>query len=112
MLCTLNWARERGFESADIPLHVYGPPGLADYIRLDSDPVCVFFPISFLGQCCCVQVLFAVSVAFALDSQHMLLAQCYQSTRQFTLSVFWDSSRESTDNDWQMNVQSALETQI
>ncbi|KAA6417929.1 MAG: ribonuclease Z [Trebouxia sp. A1-2] len=33
MLCTLNWARERGFESADIPLHVYGPPGLADYIR-------------------------------------------------------------------------------
>ena len=77
MLCTLNWARERGFESADIPLHVYGPPGLADYIRLDSDPVCVFFPISFLGQCCCVQVLFAVSVAFALDSQHMLLAQCY-----------------------------------
>ncbi|KAL0052085.1 hypothetical protein WJX82_007711 [Trebouxia sp. C0006] len=33
MLCTLNWARERGFESADIPLHVYGPLGLADYIR-------------------------------------------------------------------------------
>ncbi len=33
MLCTLSWARERGFEDADIPLHVYGPPGLADYIR-------------------------------------------------------------------------------
>lgn len=33
MLCTLSWARERGFENADIPLHVYGPPGLADYIR-------------------------------------------------------------------------------
>lgn len=37
MLCTLSWARERGFEDADIPLHVYGPPGLADYIR--SGPI-------------------------------------------------------------------------
>ena len=36
MLCTLSWARERGFENADIPLHVYGPPGLADYIRYNS----------------------------------------------------------------------------
>ena len=39
MLCTLSWARERGFENADIPLHVYGPPGLADYIRSGTLPV-------------------------------------------------------------------------
>ncbi|KAL4425848.1 hypothetical protein ABPG75_009864 [Micractinium tetrahymenae] len=33
MLCTISAAREKGHEAADIPLHVYGPPGLADYIN-------------------------------------------------------------------------------
>lgn len=33
MLCTISASRERGHEAADIPLHVYGPPGLADYIN-------------------------------------------------------------------------------
>ncbi|PSC73783.1 Zinc phosphodiesterase ELAC 1 [Micractinium conductrix] len=33
MLCTISASREKGHESADLPLHVYGPPGLADYIN-------------------------------------------------------------------------------
>lgn len=33
MLCTISAARERGYETADEPLHVYGPPGLTDYIK-------------------------------------------------------------------------------
>ena len=33
MLCTLSWAREKGFESPEVPVHVYGPLGLAEYIR-------------------------------------------------------------------------------
>ncbi|PRW58804.1 Zinc phosphodiesterase ELAC 1 isoform B [Chlorella sorokiniana] len=33
MLCTISAARERGYESADEPLHIYGPPGLTDFIN-------------------------------------------------------------------------------
>lgn len=33
MLCTISAAREKGHEAADTPLHVYGPPGLAEYIK-------------------------------------------------------------------------------
>lgn len=33
MLCTISAARERGYEAADEPLHIYGPPGLADFIK-------------------------------------------------------------------------------
>lgn len=32
MLCTMSSAREKGLDSADLPLHIYGPPGLAEYI--------------------------------------------------------------------------------
>lgn len=33
MLCTISAARERGHENADMPVHVYGPPGTSDYVR-------------------------------------------------------------------------------
>ena len=33
MLCTISAAREKGHESSDTPLHVYGPVGIADYIK-------------------------------------------------------------------------------
>jgi ribonuclease BN (tRNA processing enzyme) len=33
MLCTISAAREKGHEMADTPLHVYGPQGLADFIK-------------------------------------------------------------------------------
>lgn len=33
MLCTLSAARAKGHENADTPLHVYGPPGLVDFIK-------------------------------------------------------------------------------
>ena len=33
MLCTISAAREKGYETADEPVHIYGPPGLADYIK-------------------------------------------------------------------------------
>ncbi|KAK9829871.1 hypothetical protein WJX72_008356 [[Myrmecia] bisecta] len=33
MLCSLSSARVKGQEIADMPLHLYGPPGLAEYIR-------------------------------------------------------------------------------
>lgn len=32
MLCTISASRERGFELADIPVHVYGPPGLVSFV--------------------------------------------------------------------------------
>ena len=33
MLCTISAARAKGHESADTPLHIYGPPGLAEYVE-------------------------------------------------------------------------------
>ncbi|KAG1660663.1 hypothetical protein FOA52_006824, partial [Chlamydomonas sp. UWO 241] len=33
LLCTISAARERGHEVTDIPVHVYGPPGLTDYLN-------------------------------------------------------------------------------
>ncbi|GAB4824088.1 hypothetical protein N2152v2_011134 [Parachlorella kessleri] len=33
MLCTLSAARAKGHENADMPLHIYGPPGLVDFIN-------------------------------------------------------------------------------
>jgi len=32
LLCTVVKSREGGHENADIPVHLYGPPGLTDYI--------------------------------------------------------------------------------
>lgn len=32
MLCTINASRERGHELTDIPVHVYGPAGTADFL--------------------------------------------------------------------------------
>ena len=32
MLCTISASRERGHEAADIPIHVYGPPGLVSFV--------------------------------------------------------------------------------
>ncbi len=33
MLCTISASREKGHENADTPVHVYGPQGLADFIK-------------------------------------------------------------------------------
>ncbi|KAI8465185.1 MAG: hypothetical protein J3K34DRAFT_461521, partial [Monoraphidium minutum] len=32
LICTVGSARERGHENADIPVHVYGPPGTAEFL--------------------------------------------------------------------------------
>ena len=32
LICTIGAARERGHENADIPVHVYGPPGTAEFL--------------------------------------------------------------------------------
>ncbi|KAL6757377.1 beta-lactamase-like protein [Haematococcus lacustris] len=32
LLCTIGQARVRGHETTDIPIHVYGPPGLANFL--------------------------------------------------------------------------------
>ncbi len=32
LLCTISASREAGHEIADIPVLLYGPPGLADFI--------------------------------------------------------------------------------
>ncbi|GIL56622.1 hypothetical protein Vafri_11958, partial [Volvox africanus] len=32
LMCIINSSRERGHEIADIPVHVYGPPGTADFL--------------------------------------------------------------------------------
>ena len=32
MLCTISASREKGHEAADIPVHVYGPPGLVSFV--------------------------------------------------------------------------------
>jgi ribonuclease Z len=34
LLCTISASRETGHEAADIPVHLYGPPGLAEYISM------------------------------------------------------------------------------
>ncbi|GAX80820.1 hypothetical protein CEUSTIGMA_g8255.t1 [Chlamydomonas eustigma] len=34
LLCTISASRESGHEAADIPVHLYGPPGLAEYISM------------------------------------------------------------------------------
>jgi ribonuclease Z len=31
LLCTISASREKGHEMADIPVHLYGPPGLTEY---------------------------------------------------------------------------------
>eukprot|EP00887_Chlorella_sp_A99_P004663 scaffold4.g4663.t1 len=33
MLCTISASREKGHEAADVPVHVYGPPGLVDFVN-------------------------------------------------------------------------------
>ncbi len=33
MLCTISAAREKGHEAADTPVHVYGPQGIAEFIK-------------------------------------------------------------------------------
>lgn len=33
MLCTLGMGREKGHETADMPVHIYGPPGLVDFLK-------------------------------------------------------------------------------
>ena len=33
MICTCSTAREMGLNTSDLPMHIYGPPGLAEYIR-------------------------------------------------------------------------------
>ena len=32
MLCNISAAREMGHENADVPLHLYGPPGVARFL--------------------------------------------------------------------------------
>ena len=32
LLCTLSASRVMGHEMADIPIHLYGPPGLTEFI--------------------------------------------------------------------------------
>ena len=32
MLCNISAARELGHEGADVPLHLYGPPGVARFL--------------------------------------------------------------------------------
>ena len=32
MLCTISASRSKGHEAADIPVHVYGPPGLVGFV--------------------------------------------------------------------------------
>ena len=32
LLCTISASKERGHETADIPIHIYGPPGTADFL--------------------------------------------------------------------------------
>lgn len=32
LLCTIGLSRAKGHETADIPIHVYGPPGTAEYL--------------------------------------------------------------------------------
>ncbi|GMH33297.1 hypothetical protein BSKO_01131 [Bryopsis sp. KO-2023] len=47
MICTIGCSRERGHSVADIPLHIYGPPGLAEFIEsfLDVSQTYVEIPI-------------------------------------------------------------------
>ena len=33
MLCTISAAREVGHEAADLPIHIFGPPGLASFLE-------------------------------------------------------------------------------
>lgn len=33
MMCTISAAREAGNEAADVPIHLYGPPGLASFLE-------------------------------------------------------------------------------
>jgi ribonuclease Z len=33
MLCTMSSSREKGLEAADTPVHLYGPPGLVDFVK-------------------------------------------------------------------------------
>ena len=33
LVCTISWSRDRGLIDADFPIHIYGPEGVADYIR-------------------------------------------------------------------------------
>jgi hypothetical protein len=32
MMCTMSAARVVGMDKADVPLHLYGPSGLADFV--------------------------------------------------------------------------------
>jgi hypothetical protein len=36
MICICSAAREMGLDTSDMPLHLYGPPGLAEYVRWRS----------------------------------------------------------------------------
>ena len=37
MLCNISAARELGHENADVPLHLYGPPGVARFLTAAMD---------------------------------------------------------------------------
>ncbi len=38
MICVCSTAREMGLDTSDLPMHIYGPPGLAEYIRRVAFP--------------------------------------------------------------------------
>lgn len=33
MMCTISASREMGLDTSDLPLHIFGPAGLAEYLR-------------------------------------------------------------------------------
>ena len=33
MMCIISASREMGLDTSDLPLHIYGPAGLAEYLR-------------------------------------------------------------------------------
>lgn len=54
MLCTMSAAREIGLDIADVPLHLYGPPGLAEFIKYDISPLqshCICPGSGLLEEC-------------------------------------------------------------
>ena len=50
LLCTLSAAREMGHKSADVPIYIYGPPGIAQYIRCGRQLLCMWLCNVSAGQ--------------------------------------------------------------